>query len=191
MEQTSFGDASLEGAQHPIHRVWPPIIAIALSGILCWFWLIPGVSVELSPKASVDGNISTLDQVADNDIPAALGTMSGSADFLGQFKSRKDGCPVPLAWVSLARTSGAVSGKVRLRSGSYYSPEFEPGDLPLRVAIPYPGSYEAGHGALEVISVGGNTTVALFPAWQVVAGGARTVRQVVWQPSKRCANSNG
>jgi hypothetical protein len=103
MEQSSLRDAPLEGSRDAVHRVLPPIIAIAVSGLLCWVWLLPGISAASAPKTTVNPNVSTLDQVTDNDVAAAFGTMQGSADFLGQFKARKDGCPSPLAWVSLVR----------------------------------------------------------------------------------------
>jgi hypothetical protein len=190
MEQSSFSTTPLNESKNTLQSIFLPIAAVILSAVLSWAWFLPGVSAQLAPKADVASSNSTLDQVSEEDMAGALRTMTGSADFLGQFRSRKDACPVPLAWVSLVRPSGTAPEKVRIRSGNYYSPEFEPGDVPLRVAIPYPGPYEAGHGALEVISVGSGTTVALSPAWQVGTGSTKVAKQVVWDPIKRCSKAN-
>jgi len=163
---------------------------VILSAILSWFWVMPGVSGQIASKPSTATDTSMLDEVSEDDISGAMHTMYGSPDFFAQFKARKDACPAPLAWVSLVRTPGSPAGAVRVKSGRYVSPEFELGDVPLRVAIPFPGPYEAGHGLLEVISVGGGGTVTLRPALQIAPGSTKTLKQVTWKPIRRCSKTN-
>jgi hypothetical protein len=129
---------------------------------------------------------SELAQVDDHDMNGALSTLIGDAAFVAQFKQRVDSCARPLAWVSLARGSAQTPAKIRLQSGSYFSPVFNVADMPTRVAIPYPAPYEAGQGALTAFDIGGSTVVALLPAWQVSERSAGTTHQVLWHPNKRC-----
>ncbi|MGA9868046.1 MAG: hypothetical protein WBQ75_16600 [Acetobacteraceae bacterium] len=116
--------------------------------------------------------------------------MNGSTAFLAQFRQRTGGCPRPLAWVSLGRAAAQPAGTVRLRSGTYFSPVFKLTDIPVRIAIPYPGPYETGHGTLMAMNAGGSAIVALVPAWVSARGGEAT-REVTWHPSKRCKQPGG
>jgi hypothetical protein len=75
---------------------------------------------------------------------------------------------------------------IRLRSGNYISPNFSLTDAPVRVALPYPAPYEAGHGTLSVIAVGGEATVSLLPPWRVVGGSGLASHEVTWHPRIRC-----
>jgi hypothetical protein len=173
-----------------VPRTGLTIAAVILSAFLSWFWFLPGLSGQLSRKADVTPHASMLDQVSEADMPNALRTMNGSPDFFAQFKARKDVCREPLAWVSLARTPGGPPTRVRIRTSGYVSPEFELSDVLLRVAIPFPGPYEAGRGTLEVMSVGGGGTVALRPASPIVSGSAKTIKQVTWKPIQHCSKPN-
>lgn len=190
MEQSSSG-SSTDDHRHGRQAAWAPIGgAVILAAILSWFWFLPGVSAQLTARA-IAAETSTLDRVGSNDIVNALRTMNGSADFLTQFKARKDGCPMPLAWVSLVGAPKGQPEGLRITSGSYVSPEFDmSGDVPVRIAVPFPAPYEAGHGTIEVTSVGSGATVALSPALHVAPGTQRIVKQVVWEPDKRCSPTN-
>jgi hypothetical protein len=143
------------------------------------------------PERSAGAIVSDLAQVDDQDVTAALTTMSGSAAYLEQFKARAGGCPRPLAWVSLVRTTGEPAGTVRLRSGTYFSPTFNLSDMPVRVAIPYPGPYEAGRGVLMAMNAGGSAIIALLPAWHMSAQGGEGTREVTWRISDRCKQPDG
>lgn len=134
---------------------------------------------------------SELAQVDDQDIAAALTTMDGSTAFLAQFKERKAGCRLPLAWVTLVRAPGQPHGTIRFRSGTYFSPVVELSDVPERVAIPYPTSYETGHGALTVMTAGGSAVVALTPALHVSSQSGNATHAVTWHVSNRCRPSYG
>ena len=84
------------------------------------------------------------------------------------------------------RSPGQPDGRIRLQSGSYFSPAFELTDRPVRVAVPYPAPYAAGRGTMAVLGATTSAIVALRPAWAVVAGRPAQTRNVTWQPSGRC-----
>ena len=171
--------------------LWVGAIAAVLSGLVTWIWLAGGITATVTPSPAAGAAlVSELAQVNDRDIDGAMTTMTGSAAFLARFKERREGCPLPLAWVSLVRAPGQPPGKIRLRSGGYLSPIFDLSDVPMRIAIPYPAPYETGRGTLTAISAGGNAMVSLIPPWRVSekGGGARDVR---WRAGSRCTRPNG
>ncbi len=165
-------------------------IAIAvISGVVCWFWLTSGRANPLKPTAP---NISDLTEVDEREVAGALTTMSLPNAVLAQFREGKDGgCRRPLAWVSLASAPGEPPSRIRLISGTYYSPVFETSATPMRVALPFPAPYETGRGALTVIDVGGSATISLLPTWRVSAQDGKTTRAVTWHPLKNCSRRNG
>ena len=167
-----------------------PAMAIAiLSGLVCWFGLLSGGASTTEGGGEMVS--SALAQVDDQDVTAALTTMSGSAAFLAQFKDRTKGCPLPLAWVSLVGAPGQPTGTVRLQSGSYFSPVFNVTDMPVRVAIPYPAPYEAGHGTLTALEAGGGALISLLPVWHVSAQAGGATHGVSWPVNSRCKQPNG
>jgi hypothetical protein len=180
---------SQAGSQGGMPGLWPAAAMAALSAIVCWIWLASSAATD---KGQTGGEavVSELAQVDVRDLADALTTMNGSDAFLAQFKQRAGGCPQPLAWVSVARTPGQPPGTVRLRSGGYISPTFSLSDVPMRVAIPYPGPYEAGHGRLAALDAGSSATIALRPAWHISAQADGAMREVTWHPRKRCAQPN-
>lgn len=161
-------------------------IAIAvISGALCWFWLISGRANPLKPTAP---DVSDLAEVEDGAVAGALTTMRLQNSLLEQFQQDKDGgCRRPLAWVSLVAPPGEPPSRIRLISGTYYSPVFEVSATPVRVAIPFPAPYETGRGTLTAIDVGGSATLSLLPSWRVSAQDGKTTRAVTWQPVKSCS----
>jgi hypothetical protein len=159
-----------------------------ISGIVCWFWLGSGRANPFKPTAS-DG--SDLTEVQEPEVPGALTTMSVQNAMLAQFREGKEGgCRRPLAWISLVSTPGEPPSRIRLISGTYYSPIFEVSAVPVRVAIPFPAPYETGHGTLTVIDVGGSATISLLPAWRVSPQDGKTTRAVTWHPVKSCSPRN-
>jgi hypothetical protein len=162
----------------------------ALSGVLCWLWLAFGLAAG-APQNAAGEQASALAEVDDQDLAAALTTLSGSADFLARFRERSAGCRLPLAWVTIARAGGEPEGTIRLRSGPYFSPVFHLTDGPLRVAIPYPAPYGEGHGTLVVMNAGAGSVVALLPPWHVNVRSGEMARAVNWVPTRRCPGSNG
>jgi hypothetical protein len=136
--------------------------------------------------------VSDLTEVDERDIADALITMSPSNAVLAEFRTGKDGsCRRPLAWVSLVSAPGEPPSRIRLISGTYYSPLFEVSTTPVRVALPFPAPYESGRGVLSAIDVGGSATIALLPAWRVSAQDGKTTRAVTWQPVQNCSTPNG
>jgi len=187
----SIGRAStsvepMQGNQGAVPGLWLAAVMTVLCSVVSGAWLASGLTTTASPTNMGDLVASELARVDDHDIDGALTTLVGDAAFMAQFKQRADGCQRPLAWVSLARGSAQTPAKIRLQSGSYYSPVFNVADMPTRVAIPYPAPYEAGHGTLTAFDIGGSTVVALLPAWQVSERSAGIARQVHWHPNKRC-----
>src|SRR6185437_6202002 len=114
----------------------PAVLAALISGFVCWQWLIPALPTAGGAKASAGGLGSDLAPIDEQDIDGAIGTLSGSPEFLASFKDRSKACPRPLAWVSMVREPGQPAVTVRLRSGNYISPLFPLTEVPTRVAIP-------------------------------------------------------
>ena len=167
----------------------PTIVMALISGIVCWFWLASG---RPNPLHSTAPNASNLAEVEEGDIAGALTSMGLPGAVLAQFREGKDsGCRRPLASVTLASAPGEPPSHIRLISGAYYSPIFEVSAQPVRVALPFPAPYEAGHGTLTAIDVGGSSTISLLPAWRVSVQDGRTTHAVTWHPVKSCSPRNG
>ena len=164
-------------------------IAIAvISGVICWFWLTAGRANPLKPTAP---NVSDLTEVEEREVAGALTTMNLPNAVLPHFREAKEGgCRRPLAWVSLASAPGEPPSRIRLISGTYFSPVFEVSATPVRVALPFPAPYETGRGTLTALDVGGSATISLLPAWRVSAQDGRTTRVVTWHPVKNCSPRN-
>ena len=159
-----------------------------ISGVLCWFWLGSGRANPFKPTAP---DVSDLTEVQEREVAGALTTMSLPNAVLARFREGKEGgCRRPLAWVSLVSAPGEPPSRIRLISGTYYSPIFEVSATPVRVAIPFPAPYETGHGALTAIDVGGSATISLLPAWRVSAQDGKTTHAVTWHPVKSCSPRN-
>jgi hypothetical protein len=188
VESSSTPDRKSSGTGVP--GIWALAGIAALSCFVSIKWLIPAISEAVSASSGDAVSIGELASVEDRDLDAAVTTLTGSPDFLNQFKEKETGCSRPLAWVSIVLEPGQPAGAVRLRSGDYFSPLFRLSATPVRVAIPYPGPYERGSGTLTVVGATGHEAVALLPVWHVSAQGDAT-RTVNWQPSKRCALPNG
>jgi hypothetical protein len=175
------------------NRSAPPGIGLAIaiaviSGVVCWFRLASGRANPLKPTAPVG---SDLTEVEEREVPGALTTMSLPNAVLAQFREAKGGgCRRPLAWVSLVSAPGEPPSRIRLISGTYYSPIFEVSAAPVRVALPFPAPYERGHGALTAIDVGGSATISLLPAWRISPQDGRTTHTVTWHPVKNCSPRN-
>jgi hypothetical protein len=165
-------------------------IAIAvISGTVCWFWLGSSGANSLKPAAP---NVSDLTEVEEREIAGALTTMSLPNAMLAQYREGKDGgCQRPLAWVSVVSAPGEPPSRIRLISGTYYSPIFAVSTTPMRVALPFPAPYEAGQGTLTAIDVGGSATISLLPTWRVSAQDGKATRAVTWHPVKNCSPRNG
>jgi hypothetical protein len=164
------------------------IAITVISGVVCWFWLVSGRANPLQAGAS---NVSELTEVEEADVTGALTAMSPSNAVLAEFQKGKDGsCRRPLAWVTLVSAPGEPPGRIRLISGSYYSPLFEVSATPIRVALPFPAPYEAGQGVLTAIDAGGGATISLLPAWRVSVEDGKTTRPVTWHPVKSCGPRN-
>lgn len=172
-------------------RGWPGAafgsLTAALSGLACWFWLLPHLAAA---NASPRGGVSVASEIAEvssDDITGALSTMNLPGSAIARLQARTRGCGDRLAWVTLARAGGETPQMARLRSGTYYSPRFAVSNMPVRVAIPYPAPYASGHGTLTVLGVEHDLVVTLSPAWHVLASNGTATHAVTWQPAASCA----
>ena len=157
------------------------IASAVISGVICWFWLAPGRTNQPQTK------VSDLTEVAEPDITGALTTVNLPEAVLARFREAKDdSCRWPLAWVSVVSPPGEPPSRIRLISGTYFSPIFEVSATPVRVALPFPAPYETGRGTLTAVDIGGSATVSLLPAWRVSATDGRTTHAVTWHPVKNC-----
>jgi hypothetical protein len=167
----------------------PAVAGVALSAALCWIWL--GSVSDRTASATAGVTVSELSEVDQQDIPGALTTIAGSTAFQAQFKDRPSECRQSLAWVSAAAAPGAKASAIRLKSGNYISPVFTLSTTPVRIAIPYPATYETGHGPLTIIGATNKVVIALTPPWRPPEGTAPATAEVHWAPIKSCGTSHG
>jgi hypothetical protein len=184
------------GAKVMKNNAAPGLLSFAAIALLVsvafWFWLTEAFSAISISDANGQFVNSELAQVDDQDIPDALKTMGGLSKSLDRFSQKGTGCPLPLAWVSIAKASGSPAGTIRVRSGNYLSPPFSLTEMPVRIAIPYPSSYETGTGQLAVVGTGAPATIALTPAWSVSFDQNKmAMHNVHWSPVTRCGGANG
>lgn len=173
------GKASVPGA-------WPAALIAALSALLVAYWArqTPDVS-HVEDKAGV----SSVAEVSPEDFQAALGTVAGTPRQLARLRER-EACRRRLALVTIRREPGQAPGKIRLQSGSYYSPLFELLETPVRIALPYPVPYENGRGVISVVGATTAAVVALSPPWHVPAQAGMEARQVTWSPVGACPGAD-
>lgn len=179
---TARSAASLPGA----------VLALAIaigSGLAFAVWGLPRLT-DTSRNDEFSGT-SVLASVTQNDIAGALSTMNISNADRAILEKRNGACGPGLAWVSIARASGQLPGKIRLQSGNYFSPVFTAGDMPVRVAISYPAPYATGHGVLAAFVVGSASIIRLTPSWTVPLSNGESMRNVTWQPRAACERRDG
>ncbi len=184
------------GARASVNGAIPGLLSFTAIAILVavsfWFWLTEALFAVSASDADGQSISSELAQVSGQDMPDALKTMGGLPSFLSRFRQRSASCPQPLAWVSIAKAAGSTPGTIRVRSGNYLSPPFSLSDTPVRIAIPYPSSYETGNGQLAVVGIGAPAIVSLTPAWSVSYDQHNiAVHNVHWSPAARCGGANG
>ena len=180
--------ASLPGNQGNPARLpggWQAALIAALSALLIGYLGRPG---DNAPRSEGRPNVSRVAEVAPADLPAALDTVSGTPQQLAQLAER-DSCSRRLAWVTLVRAPGQPTGRIRLRSGNYVSPAFDLTETPVRIALPYPAPYPAGHGTISVVGATTDAMVALTPPWHVLAQAGTDAREVTWTPAPSCPPS--
>ena len=169
-----------EGGAARAPGLWQAALVAALSAVLF-------VALARAPHdgEAASTSLSRLAEVAPADVADALNTVDAPSQERAAIVAQKQ-CGHPLAFVTIMRSPGLPDGRIRLRSGSYFSPAFELADRPVRVALPYPAPYASGHGTIAVLGATANAVVALAPAWPVLAGRPSQTRNVTWQPSGEC-----
>jgi hypothetical protein len=126
----------------------------------------------------------TLAQVAPSEIAQASLTLDLRT--AQQVVTDAKSCKAPMAYVTIAKESGARGGVIRIQSGSYVSPPFQVTDAPSRVAIPFPAPYPSGAGAISILGSASGLAVSLTPTWRVDTLNGSAQRNVVWTPGKAC-----
>ena len=169
---------------------WPGALqgcaTAVLSGLACWFWLLPQLVGENRPQVETGSMASEMAEVSEDDLSGALSTMNLSGATATRLQKGARDCGARLAWVTLSRSNGEAAKPARLRSGNYFSPPFAVTNTPVRVAIPYPAPYESGQGTLTVLGVDDTLTVALSPAWHVPVSTGTSTHAVTWHPVASC-----
>ena len=181
--------ASLPGERSQPVRLpgaWQAAVIAALSALSVGFW---AGRADPAPGPEGRATVSRVADVTPQDLPAALDTVSGTPQQLAQFRER-DACSRRLAWVTVVRAPGQPPGRIRLQSGSYFSPVFDLLDTPVRVAIPYPAPYPTGHGVISVVGATSAAVVALNPPWHVPAQAGVETREVTWTPGDGCPGAS-
>jgi hypothetical protein len=161
---------------------WQALVIVAVSALAVGYWARPGDNTSSAAPAV---NISRVAEVAPQDVTAALGTVEGSPEQVARFRER-EACSRRLAWVTIRRSPGQPAGRIRLQSGTYFSPAFDLTDAPVRVGLPYPAPYATGHGTISVLGTTADAIVALTPAWHVAAQSGLQAREVTWTPLGDC-----
>ena len=157
-----------------------------LSGLACWFWLLPQLMAEGRLQLEIGSPVSEMTEVLENDLTGALSTMNLPGSSIARLQKGTRDCGARLAWVTLSRPNDDEAKPARLRSGNYFSPPFTITKTPVRVAIPYPAPYESGRGVLTVLGADANLTMALTPAWHIPANTGTATHAVTWHPVANC-----
>lgn len=181
--ETGYGAVAAQ-ADDARPGLWPTAASVVLAGLACWFWILPQIAA--GDRVPTDATVSTLAEIDPAEKLAALATLEPNSTVTAEIRRGARTCANRLAWVTIVRAPGEAAGTVRLISGSYVSPLFPLPYTPARVAIPFPGPYEAGQGTLRVLDAGGASIVALTPTVRSSAQAGGVVRHVVWRPSDRC-----
>ncbi len=177
--QTARAPAGLPGA-------WAAAAIAVISALIVGSLALP--DGRAADRDAVPG-ISRLAEVSQDEIGAALETVAVSPEQAAQFRARKD-CRRKLAWVTIAGLPNRPAGRIRLQSGRYISPAFDLTDVPVRVALPYPAPYPAGHGTITVVGTSTDANLALTPPWQIAAQQGLQSREVTWSPGGFCPDAS-
>ncbi len=155
--------------------------AAGLSALGFGYW------AQASRGAAAD--VARMAEVAPQDMQEALATVEGTPAQMALFKDPK-ACSARLAWVVVKRDRGQPAGRIRLQSGSYFSPSFELTEVPVRVALPFYAPYATGRGTISVLGTTSDAIVTLTPPWRVPAQGGAHAREVTWTPAGPCPADN-
>lgn len=173
------------GAGARLPGTWQAIGVAALSALIVGYWARPAATM---PSAAAATDVSQMAAVAPQDMTAALDTVAITPEQAAKFRER-DACSPRLAWVTIMRSPGQPPGRIRLQSGGYFSPVFELGETPVRIALPYPAPYGLGRGTISVFGATADAVIALTPPWLVTAQGSGHARDVTWTPAPDCPAS--
>lgn len=158
---------------------WRAFIVAAFGGILTGV-LFVGVLSALEGRKVVDPELQTVakDQLAD-----AVLSIERSATALAEEAKQ---CRTAMAFVTLQAASGQ-SSVVRIRSGSYVSPNITITDSPRRVAVPYPAPYPTGKGVLSIEGTARGLKAWLNPGRTFESLDQPAWIPVVWTPKAPCS----
>ena len=186
-EQTQAFQPQTARAPAGVPGAWAAAVIAIISALATVTLVRPKVGAAADSAAPPQG--SRLEEVAPDEIGAALDTLAVTPEVAARFRAREE-CRRKLAWITIARLPDSPPGRIRLQSGKYVSPAFELTELPVRVALPYPAPYPSGHGTIAVLGTSTDADVALTPVWKVAAQQGFQSREVSWTPAGVCPAAN-
>lgn len=152
--------------------------AVLVLGAVGWMTLGGGHSAVGSSSTPA------LAAIAQSDLDGAASTLNPNAA-AGLISDAKQ-CKVPLASMTLAKGTAPVGSTIRIRSGSYVSPNFAVTDTMQRMAIPYPGAYKDGAGVIIIEGSAAGAVVGLTPTKTMSDPSTAMTVNVVWDTDNPC-----
>jgi hypothetical protein len=149
------------------------LIATA-GGLITAAVLVGAVSLVQSGKPGT----FALQSVATADITDAATSLNPAIARAATDDARQ--CKVPLAFVTLSTTQG--SAVLRVRSGTYVSPDITLTEAPRRVAVPFPAPYPTGKGVISIEGTARGVNVWLTPGRHIESLNGIEAIPVVWTP---------
>lgn len=143
-------------------------------------------SVLLPHGASNAGAEERAEAVPLSQLDAAAQTLNAQAR--GGLLAAARSCQAPLVMMTLTKTPGAAGGLIRIRSGTYVSPQFQLSDTPQRIAVPFPAPYAARRGQMWVEGVASGVELTLFPTWTAPNLSGSGLINLIWDADKACAS---
>jgi hypothetical protein len=150
------------------------LVIATVGGLITAALLVGAVSLMQSGKPGTFG----LQTVATADITDAATSLNAAIAGTATDDARQ--CKVPLAFVTLSMTQG--SAVLRIRSGTYVSPDITLTEAPRRVAVPFPAAYPTGKGVISIEGNARGVNVWLTPGRHLEALNGIEAIPVVWTP---------
>jgi hypothetical protein len=115
----------------------------ASGGSIAAFFVVVALMVGASQSTTIAStDVSEMLAVEPNSLSNAATTLDSNVS--GELVMQAQTCRVLLAQITISTEPGAPTQTIRVRSGSYVSPEFQITGVPQRIAIPFPAPYPAG-----------------------------------------------
>lgn len=146
--------------------------------------LVIGLAASATLVSAPVGRPLALEAIASAELSEAALSLDPNAGRQALDEARQ--CKVPLAFVTIAAAPGEQPGRIRIRSGSYLSPNITITNSPRRVAVPYPAPYATGRGVITVEGAARGLNVWLVPGRSFASLNGVEAINVVWTPKNPC-----